>query len=421
MDDAADLGPPDGGDGRSRPQGEPAVPAAVGEASWDDEVLAALEVGVLVVDGDLRVVRAGGAADRLLGVRAAGRPLGALVDPVDAPGLLAAATDVLARRVTTRFRVPCGVVGADLVLHLAPLPAGGMAVTVEDAAAVVADDPLLGAMRSVLDRWPGFVGITDDRANVVYLNDRARELVGFTGEGPSDLRTTDLFAPAAFARYYREIRPRLLAGETWTGMLPLATGTSEGAELRMVLSAGVGPSATIDWLVAMASPGDAGVGPEDLAYRATHDQLTGLANRSLLLDRLHLALLRRDRSHHPVCVAFDLDGFKAVNDGLGHRAGDELLTEVAARLAAAVRPSDTVARWGGDEFVVVCEDAPEPSAIGRRLGAAVGDLPVALAGGEVGIGATVGVVSSPPGPSVAEELVAAADAAMYAAKRGEDR
>ena len=93
-----------------------------------------------------------------------------------------------------------------------------------------------------------------------------------------------------------------------------------------------------------------------LAYQALHDPLTGLPNRALFLDRLQISLANSRRRRGTVAVLFlDIDNFKVINDSLGHRAGDELLTMVATRITAALRPGDTVARFGGDEFVVLAE------------------------------------------------------------------
>jgi diguanylate cyclase (GGDEF)-like protein/PAS domain S-box-containing protein len=156
---------------------------------------------------------------------------------------------------------------------------------------------------------------------------------------------------------------------------------------------------------------------EQLTHQAFHDSLTGLANRALFRDRLDQALARAQRSEGLLAVLLvDLDGFKQVNDTLGHDAGDQLLEEVARRFRDVVRASDTVARFGGDEFALLLEDVTEHEAVGfaQRLLDHLG-TPVAIAGREVVLGASVGVVLS-PGSGKSEELVRDADVAMYAAK-----
>jgi diguanylate cyclase (GGDEF)-like protein/PAS domain S-box-containing protein len=157
-----------------------------------------------------------------------------------------------------------------------------------------------------------------------------------------------------------------------------------------------------------------------LAYRATHDQLTGLPNRALFEDRLELALARSERVATSVAVLFcDLDGFKGVNDSLGHEAGDAVLVEASQRLQGAVRAGDTVARFGGDEFVVLCEDVVterELDALADRMRRAI-ERRITVAGAEVGIGLSVGRAVSSGGESP-QDLVNQADAAMYAAKGG---
>ena len=156
-----------------------------------------------------------------------------------------------------------------------------------------------------------------------------------------------------------------------------------------------------------------------LAHSALHDALTGLPNRALLQDRLTLALERAGRRHTPIAVAFvDFDRFKAVNDEFGHNAGDTVLSVFAQRLQRVVRPSDTVARYGGDEFIAVCDEVNSVNAA-RDLGArmqAVLDDPVEVGGGVVVRGsASIGIAIGGIRES-ATDLVAEADAAMYAAK-----
>ncbi|SFL36987.1 sensor domain-containing protein [Geodermatophilus ruber] len=168
---------------------------------------------------------------------------------------------------------------------------------------------------------------------------------------------------------------------------------------------------------------------EEVRHLAQHDPLTGAANRALFTSRLDQALADARRTGAPVSAMFlDLDGFKAVNDGHGHSAGDDLLVEIAQRLRRVVRPRDTVGRLGGDEFAVLCAgaDPAEAAHIARRLEEAV-RAPVAVAGRSVTVTVTasVGIVVHDPGscpPASAGQLLRYADAAMYRAKAlGKDR
>ncbi|ONH31718.1 diguanylate cyclase domain-containing protein [Pseudofrankia asymbiotica] len=157
----------------------------------------------------------------------------------------------------------------------------------------------------------------------------------------------------------------------------------------------------------------------DALYRAWHDPLTGLLNRPALLDRLDRGLRRAGRDQRIIGVLFlDLDGFKSVNDTLGHQAGDDLLRTVATRLSGVVRPGDVVGRLAGDEFVVLCEGADGPEdllTVGKRVLTAL-DEPIEL-GRTVQLGGSVGIAWSGPELADAEELLNAADMAMYAAKK----
>ncbi len=162
-----------------------------------------------------------------------------------------------------------------------------------------------------------------------------------------------------------------------------------------------------------------------LAHQAAHDALTGLPNRVFFLDRAAHALDRTRRSRSSVAVLFcDLDRFKVINDSLGHEAGDVLLRELAGRLREVVRPGDTVARFGGDEFTILCEsiaDEAHALAIAERVGR-VAVTPFALGDGEVFVTMSVGIALGSGAHTRPEALIENADAAMYRAKaRGGNR
>ena len=154
-----------------------------------------------------------------------------------------------------------------------------------------------------------------------------------------------------------------------------------------------------------------------LAHQANHDPLTGLPNRTLLAE--HVAARFVPGGTGLACIFLDLDNFKVVNDSLGHAAGDQLLVELAQRLRATVRPGDLVARFGGDEFVVVCQDVCEEGAVAlaQRIGEAL-RRPVALGGVELRPAASVGVTVQTPEHAAAEDLIRDCDIAMYQAKAG---
>jgi len=158
---------------------------------------------------------------------------------------------------------------------------------------------------------------------------------------------------------------------------------------------------------------------DELLHRALHDPLTGLPNRTLILDRLDGALARAGRHTGTVAALYlDLDGFKVVNDTWGHAAGDQVLAQVGQRLGAAVRPGDTVARMGGDEFVVVCDDVledAEAARIAERLREAF-DEPFQLESRAMRLAVSIGVAIATDASVTPASLLRDADAALYRTK-----
>jgi diguanylate cyclase (GGDEF)-like protein/PAS domain S-box-containing protein len=157
---------------------------------------------------------------------------------------------------------------------------------------------------------------------------------------------------------------------------------------------------------------------EQLTQQAFYDGLTSLPNRALFRDRLQQALAQSTRTNNPLAVLLvDLDGFKQVNDSLGHDAGDQLLQAVAERFSETRRPSDTLARLGGDEFALLIDGAHETHAVGvaRRFLVSL-EEPIWVAGRELVVGASIGIALHAGGAGEGEELLRHADVAMYAAK-----
>jgi diguanylate cyclase (GGDEF)-like protein len=224
----------------------------------------------------------------------------------------------------------------------------------------------------------------------------------------------------------RERGPGRLA--CWALPLGGSPGTQRLGVLAILQADGRSPDAH-DWELVERSGHLATIAIEraqaqaQLAHRALHDPLTGLANRRLFLDRLERALAAQRREPGFVAVLFlDLDRFKLVNDTLGHVAGDDLLRDVAARLEQILRPGDSIARFGGDEFAMLCEglgSETQVTAIADRVVAAIG-APVQVEATDLLVTASVGIAVSGPrsagGGRRAQKLLRDADTAAYRAK-----
>ncbi len=211
----------------------------------------------------------------------------------------------------------------------------------------------------------------------------------------------------------------VLLGASLAAVPAVAVTTDTGALTTRVVLLGLAMLLTLAVVVRFALAVRARESiQQELTYQATHDELTGVMNRVLVIDRVDHALARSRRDEPLAVMYLDLDRFKPINDTLGHEVGDQLLTRIAHRISATLRPSDTLGRFGGDEFVVLCEDtAPEDALhVADRIVAAVA-APLHLETLTLQVTVSIGVANNGDAFSAVDTLIRNADEAMYAAKR----
>ena len=249
------------------------------------------------------------------------------------------------------------------------------------------------------------------------FNRAAERLTGYSRDELFAMSFMDLVAPEYAAFAAESIAERISADSDQPIEVKLVTkdGGCAFAEVTGRIVAESGGSGRLEGIVRETTERHAG--EEALRYQALHDHLTGLPNRLLLLDRLDQANGRAERDGSAVAaLLLDVDDFKVINDSLGHAAGDELLVEIAARLAASVRTGETVARLGGDEFALVAEDTSREGAeaLAARVQAVFAE-PFLVAESRRRITGSLGIALS-SAPISSSDLIRDADVAMYRAK-----
>ena len=277
-------------------------------------------------------------------------------------------------------------------------------------------------LRALLDTSPDSITRMDRDLRHVEVNAAVLRQSGLMRHQIVGRRIDDFaYGADTAALWEREIRAVFDSGTPCTYEYPLPIHDDE-RWLESRAAPELGPHGEVEHVVIVTRDvTDRHRAVETLAHRASHDSLTGLPNRNVLLERLE-DLLHREHRRLAVFV-LDLDRFKLVNDSLGHPAGDALLIAIAVRLRDAVRDRDLLVRLGGDEFVVVAEGVDTPAEaieVAERLQRALGE-PIVVQGQEVRPTASIGIAVAAAG-SHAPELLSRADAAMYLAKeRGRDR
>jgi diguanylate cyclase (GGDEF)-like protein/PAS domain S-box-containing protein len=276
-------------------------------------------------------------------------------------------------------------------------------------------------IQAILDNVADGIVTVDERLIVRSYNPAAARLFGYP---PEEIIGKE-FARLVDEQYRAELKPRL-RGYLRANSRDVIVGSHESMGLRKD-----GVSFPVEFNVSRLGPHRLVIGSlrdvserkaetEALQYRVLHDPLTGMPNRTFLRERLEEAVRAAEREMKPCAVLLmDLNGFKSVNDSLGHQAGDDVLQQVGERMRSVLRKADTVSRYGGDEFAVVpwgASDVPRAVLIAEKLLRAI-DRPFLIDDQPIKISISVGIAVYPQHADSAEALMRRADVAMYAAKR----
>lgn len=385
-----------------------------------------LPVAAAVVDEGGRLVGLNAAMADLAGARRDGEMWAAVAEVCAAPSSSGESTSPRSvRHRSTGVLHHVWISGTDAefsrIVIATPVPTVPMRSPDDEA---VAD---LGAIDVAAARAHELMGhgvIVGDGQRLLHISAGAAELLGRSADELMEIGSLfGLFAPGEHQRLSQLVEERRSLGQDPLEHFETTVVRPDGSHLPIELWVKAKVEGdTVRTYTLLADARERRAQRDQLAHRALHDQLTGLPNRFLLMDRLGTALARLDRRGGEAMLAFiDLDGFKEINDQHGHVAGDLVLRTTAQRLRSGLRSCDTVARVGGDEFVVLCTDAVDHQTIDvltRRLEDLV-CRPVDGDGWSVDVVASVGAVAFDDGALDADTLLAHADLAMYAAKRNQ--
>ena len=298
----------------------------------------------------------------------------------------------------------------------------GLAGSIAAIASLVASQrERIRLLEAVVDNFPGGISLFDDSLRMVLCNRQQREMLDYPDELPGEGMPSmeDLFRFNARRGEYGPgdveqivARKMALARERKPHVVERTRPNGRILEVRGMPIEGGG------FVTTYLDVTEQRRAQQTIAHMAHHDALTDLPNRVLFRDRLDQAAALAGRGAFMAVHYLDIDGFKPVNDRLGHKAGDDLLVGIARRLATTVRKHDTAARLGGDEFAIVqtgIRDASDAVSLARRLLAGISS-PLAIAGERVDLGVSIRIAVAPRDGVDPEELIRKADHAMYVSK-----
>jgi len=262
--------------------------------------------------------------------------------------------------------------------------------------------------------------ITDQDANIVSVNPAFSRLTGYRAEEVIGKNPSVLSSGRHGPSFYTALWAKLQQDGHWQGEIWNRRKNGDAyPELLTITAIRDTDGSLTNYAALFSDISTLKENEERIRHLAYYDPLTGLPNRRLLEDRLHVALAHAHRHRLQMAVLFiDLDRFKRINDSLGHQIGDRLLVTIAERLCTSLREDDTVARMGGDEFVVVLSEIDGPDAAAQTAHRLIETLkrPVALEAHELVVTTSIGISLYPADSDSATELIKNADAAMYRAK-----
>jgi diguanylate cyclase (GGDEF)-like protein/PAS domain S-box-containing protein len=305
------------------------------------------------------------------------------------------------------------VVGTTLACYITELQ--------QTAKQLVQKEQQLRILSTAIEQSPTSVMITDLTPKLLYVNPKFTQVTGYSAEEVIRKNPRVLQSGLTPATVYQQLWETLVQGNVWQGEL---INRRKNGEIYWE-EAHIAPvrdslEVITHYVGVKLDITERKAAEEKIKQLAFYDPLTGLANRRKLLDRLHYAIALNHRTNSQFAVfMMDLDKFKAVNDKLGHAAGDELLKQVALRITEHLRDSDMVARLGGDEFVLVLENLKFPDDVETIALKVIADLtlPFQLSENDtVQIGASIGISLYPQHGSTPEKLMDHADTALYQAK-----